>query len=108
MNKQLRLEVYQKCNMHCAYCGKDIKIEEMQIDHITSKRKGGEDSFKNYNPSCRRCNHYKRTLDLEGFREYIKTLHERISKDYIAKVGLDFKIVGLTPFDGIFYFEKEK
>ena len=28
-----REEVYNKCGGHCAYCGNDITIKQMQIDH---------------------------------------------------------------------------
>ena len=108
MNKKDRLKVYEKYAGHCAYCGKPVELSDMQVDHIEPKRKDGPDTMENYNPSCRRCNHYKRSLDLDGFRDYIKTLHERIAKDYITKVGLDFGIVELKPFDGKFYFEKLK
>ncbi|WP_206460405.1 HNH endonuclease [Anaerovorax sp. IOR16] len=114
MNKKDRLLVYEKYGGHCAYCGKEIAYEDMQVDHIRPQREYMEaliegknlDDLDNLNPSCRRCNHYKRSLDLEGFRDYIKTLHERIAKDYITKVGLDFGIVKLIPFDGVFYFER--
>ena len=77
----------------------------MQVDHIIPKRQGGKDTVENYNPSCRRCNHYKRAFDLEGFRKYISTLHERILKNYIVKVGIDFGIVEIKPYNGKFYFE---
>lgn len=106
---------YQKYGGHCAYCGKVLNdIKDMQVDHIIPQKKRGDilgtdfkiDNIDNYNPSCRRCNHYKRALDLEQFRNYIKTLHERIEKDYIVKVGLDYGIVEINPFDGVFYFEK--
>ena len=29
-----RQEVYDKCGGHCGYCGKDITIKQMQVDHI--------------------------------------------------------------------------
>ena len=29
-----REEVYNKCDGHCAYCGNEITIKQMQIDHI--------------------------------------------------------------------------
>lgn len=106
MKKSDRVEVHAKYDGHCTYCGKPIALADMQVDHINPKRNGGQDTMENYNPSCRRCNHYKRALDLEGFREYIETLHERLAKDYIVKVGMDYGIVKLTQFDGIFYFEK--
>ena len=107
MTKDVRKAVYNKYNGHCAYCGKEISINLMQVDHITSKRQGGEDCIENYNPSCRRCNHYKRSLSIEGFREYMKALHERITKDYIVKVGIDYGVVKIQPFDGVFYFERQ-
>lgn len=106
MKKGDREKVYAKYDGCCAYCGKDIPYNEMQVDHIKSIRMGGENCLENYNPSCRRCNHYKRSLDLEGFRGYMMDLHERIAKDYITKVGIDYGIVELRPFDGKFYFEK--
>jgi hypothetical protein len=58
-------------------------------------------------PSCRRCNHYKRSHSPENFRKMIKTLHERIKKIYIAKVALDYGIIILKPHDGLFYYEKQ-
>lgn len=67
--------------------------------------KGGTDDYDNLFPSCRSCNHYKRSMDLEGFREYLKTLHERIAKNYIVKVGMRYGMVSIKPFEGTFYFE---
>ena len=107
MRKIDRLEVYEKYNKHCAYCGKSIEIKDMQVDHILAKRNGGTDDFSNLNPSCRRCNHYKRSLDLEGFRNLMKTLHERLKNDYITKVAMDYGIIELKPFNGVFYFERK-
>lgn len=41
----------------------------------------------------------------EEFRIKIKSIHERITKQYITKVGINFGIVSTTPFSGLFYFE---
>lgn len=113
MKKSIREAVYRKYNGHCAYCGKDIEYKDMQVDHQLPKMfeemhemwKEQVNSFENLFPSCRRCNHYKRSMDLENFRDYMQTLHERIEKDYIAKVAIDYGIVTINPFDGKFYFE---
>jgi 5-methylcytosine-specific restriction endonuclease McrA len=118
INKQTRIKVWQKYNGHCAYCGKSIELKEMQVDHLEAKafyppmldenynRIGGNaDKFENLMPSCRRCNHYKRAHDLEYFRYLIETLHERIQKDYLNKVALDYGIIQIYPFRGLFYFE---
>ena len=37
-----RTKVYQKYSGHCAYCGKNIEITEMQVDHMKSKKHGGK------------------------------------------------------------------
>lgn len=116
--KEQRQRVWLKYNKHCAYCGKELEYRDMQIDHMTPKyfydaykhhkiNLEELNSFKNLMPSCRRCNHYKREETLEGFRRLIKTLHERIRNQYISKVAIDYGIIKIEPFDGIFYFEKE-
>jgi 5-methylcytosine-specific restriction endonuclease McrA len=118
MNKrnELRQRVWLKYNKHCAYCGKELKYKDMQIDHMLSKEqyeylpnmnRPNIDSFNNLMPSCRRCNHYKRGGDLNDFRRLMVTLHERIQDQYIMKVAIDFRILIIKPFDGLFYFEKE-
>jgi len=108
-----RQQVYDKYDGHCAYCGKEISIKQMQVDHYYPKSAPAvglvngvsTDDIKNLMPSCRNCNHYKRALQPESFRFYIKTLHERVMKIYIVKVAIDFGIVKIKPFDGEFYFE---
>ncbi|WP_024831622.1 HNH endonuclease [Ruminiclostridium josui] len=113
MKKEIRQAVHRKYDGHCAYCGKEIAIKDMQVDHIEPQRNWDKsktreeiNSFENLNPSCRRCNHYKRADNLEAFRETMLTLHKRISDIYIVKVAIDHGIVNIKPFDGKFYFER--
>lgn len=109
-----RSSVHSKYNGHCGYCGKVIELKDMQVDHIHPQHDKEAFSGTNINsednlmPSCRRCNHYKRGFDLEGFRKLMGTLHERVCSHYIGKVALDYSVVTLHPFDGLFYFEKYK
>lgn len=108
-----RQKVYQKCTGHCGYCGKAINFKDMQVDHIiplwyisldkTNNHLNNEDNLM---PSCRSCNHYKRGDNLEQFRTKMTTLHDRVCSHYIGKVALDYNIVYIKPFDGVFYFEK--
>jgi len=114
-----RIKVYEKYNGHCGYCGKEIALKEMQVDHMIPKSAIGYylrndssafdkiHSFDNLMPSCRRCNHYKRADNVEQFRFSMKDLHKRIEKIYINKVAVDFKMIEIKPFDGKFYFEKQ-
>lgn len=109
MNKAIRKKVYQKYDGHCAYCGRLLEtIEQMQVDHIVPKCLGGANTIDNLNPSCRMCNHYKRSMTVDKFRNQIKTLKSRLEKIYIYRVAVDFGIASIKPWDGRFYFESEE
>jgi len=106
--------VYAKYNGHCAYCGCEITIKEMQVEHIIPKSRNGTDDLNNLTPSCKTCNTYKRyerympqNEPLEAFRELLKTLHERVLKIFLVKVALKYGVIKfIKPFDDKFYFEK--
>lgn len=102
-----RAAVYNKFHGHCAYCGKQIDMKEMQVDHIVPKRLGGTSEIENLNPSCRSCNHYKRGGTVETLRQLLKTMDEKLMKIYIFRVALDYGIVRINQRDEKFYFEKE-
>jgi hypothetical protein len=105
-NINRRKYIYGKFGGHCAYCGKEISIKDMQVDHMHPKRSNGANGLENLMPSCRRCNHYKRANTLASFRKLLITIHERIINIYIVKVAIDYGVIKVIPFDGRFYFEK--
>lgn len=116
--KKVRLEVYEKYDRHCAYCGKLLEYKDMQVDHLIPfqrerfKKYAEEEieCFENYMPACRRCNHYKRAHSLETFRKMIEEIPAKLFRDnYIYKVGLDYGIVSAEDKPKIkFYFEMRK
>ncbi len=120
MKKELREKVWFKYNKHCAYCGCEIELKDMQIDHVKPiyrdwdderlLRQGltkGIDEFDNYTPSCRQCNFYKDTFSIEELRERLSDIHQRILNIFVVKLGLKYGILEFKkPFDGVFYFEK--
>lgn len=87
----------------------------MQVDHIKSVYasylendfvKIQDDRLENLNPSCRQCNFYKGTLDIEQFRDKIKTtLYETCQSTFQAKLAKKLGMMKVTQFDK-FYFEK--
>lgn len=116
MKKEKRLKIYSKFGGHCSYCGKKIDYKNMQVDHFIPKCRAhiarcyynlnDINSISNLMPSCRRCNHYKRSYMPEKFRQLISTLHERVKAHYINKVAIDFDIITLKEWDGQFFYEK--
>lgn len=106
LSKKTRQAVYEKYNGHCAYCGCELKIEEMQVDHIWPLNRGGEDALNNYNPACRKCNFYKSTMTLEKFREQLEGIPDRLKKTFIFKLALNYSLVEVKRKPIKFYFEK--
>ena len=107
ISKSTRTSVYLMYNGHCAYCGKEIKYIDMQVDHKKPLRLGGINDITNYLPACRSCNHYKSTLDVEGYRKYLQDIHKRLMRDSIPyQVAERFGIVKHISNDILFYFEK--
>lgn len=128
MKKEDRIKVWEKYGHHCAYCGKEIKFEDMQVDHFVPKNRGGyprwsdkegkyvvshgEDSMENYMPSCRACNFRKRDMNIEQFRESIREQAEGLLRG-AAKFQVSMSIAYglLTPSFNkpiVFYFEEQK
>ncbi len=55
-----RMMIYYRDNFRCAYCGKVLKDNEITIDHVIPKSKGGRWSWENLVTCCRECNSKKK------------------------------------------------
>lgn len=143
-----RDRIYAKYGGKCAYTGKPLG-DDWQIDHISPKlfasnpiykvcphwmneeewKRDKEETLRyrkmidgdeNLFPALRIVNHYKRSLDLEGFRGRMMTFHIRLGKlpkttkvpdtvkriAYMNEIAEAFGITPDKPFCGKFYFEK--
>ena len=115
ISKKTRELVLNKYGGKCAYCGCDLTLSTMQVDHIKSVYASSlenhyveiqDDSLENLNPSCRQCNFYKGTLDIEQFRDKIKTiLYVTCQNTFQAKLAKKLGMMKVEQFDK-FYFEK--
>lgn len=115
-----REEVYNKCSGHCAYCGVEITIKQMQIDHKEPlfrnhtdkqlewyKRDRGTNEMDNLLPSCARCNRWKSTFTVETFRDIVQTSLERLERDTPNfRLAKDYGLLTISEKKVIFYFEK--
>jgi hypothetical protein len=54
--KKWRQSIKEHWNYKCAYCGSD---ENLTLDHITPRSKGGTDRITNVICACHSCNHDK-------------------------------------------------
>lgn len=115
ISKSMRRKVYEKFSGHCAYCGCELTMEAMQVDHMEPvytlwyrKEERDLNVIENYMPACRQCNFYKGGMSLEHFRAELKTLMERVKKPFIYRLAEKYKMVEEKKWDGNFYFERTK
>lgn len=102
-----RRAIYNKMGGRCAYCGKQLNYEDMQVDHVVALRSNGEDDLANMLPACRSCNHYKRGNSLEGWRQILEAIPATLERDcYTYRQAVRFNMVKPTPKKITFYFEK--
>lgn len=52
--------IFQRDQYRCQYCNKAFMGDELTIDHVFPKSRGGQFSWKNCVTSCRICNNYKK------------------------------------------------
>jgi len=57
--------VYRRDNYSCAYCKKRCKAEDLTIDHVNPRSKGGKTNFDNCVTACFDCNNKKSNFTLE-------------------------------------------
>ena len=118
ISKETRKLVYDKYKGHCAYCGCEIEIKDMQVDHIVPKCRNNEmwykgkigtDEISNLNPSCRMCNYYKGMGSLEQFREKLSTmLITNVRRPFDYRLALKYGLVKEDIHSIKFYFEKKE
>lgn len=105
-NKKTRYLIYQKTNGKCSYCGCDLELNKMQIDHIIPIDRWGTNNLENLLPSCRQCNFYKSTMSIEGFRKMVETIISRLEKLFIFKLAIKYKLIEVNNKKIVFEFEK--
>jgi len=109
-NNDVREKLLRISKNKCWYCGDNITISKMRIDHLVPKSKGGKDIFSNYRPSCVFCNLSKTNLSLEQYR--LRVAYQKEERPNIPKNILEFlnnkNIFIPEPPRHIFWFEEEK
>lgn len=102
--------IFQKTNGHCAYCGRELKYEQMQVDHVIPLdgwNYSGPDTLDNMLPSCRSCNHYKSRSSLETFRKMLERIPGVLQRDNVTyQIAVRFGLVIPSPHPVKFYFEQ--
>jgi len=105
--------VHKKCNGRCAYCGIEIAIRDMQVDHVIPQWRARIYSpyetvhcHENHMPSCRSCNNYKSGNTIEVFREAVADQIKVLRRDRPTfRLAERFGLIECKPKKIVFYFE---
>ena len=122
-----RQTIYSKFNGRCAYCGVEIQLKDMQVDHIIPQSFFAQHIYNkfrvpkflehlyitdvnhidNLHPSCRVCNKWKSANDLELFRHELSEQLKRLNL-YSANYRIAKKYSQIEEKEQpiIFYFEQ--
>lgn len=107
LTKEERIEIYNRFDGRCGYCGEKINIKNMQVDHIVALRVGGTDTLDNMICACRSCNHYKSTYTLEVFEKQLQEIPNRLIRDSaIFRIALRYGLIEIKDKKVEFYFKK--
>lgn len=121
-----RQQVYSKCNGRCSYCGCEISIKQMQVDHYLSQRNFATHILNNWNvpkhlshltisdvdhidnlmPACASCNKFKTANHIECFRSELELQPKRLrDNNPMIRLNERFGIIQIIEKPIIFYFE---
>ncbi len=83
-----RRNVFDRDKGICQYCNKKFPREQLSMDHIIPKSKGGPSSFTNIVTACKACNAFKdnRTPEEAG----MKLLKKPVAPKWKSHVGTPF------------------
>lgn len=65
--RENRLQIYERDDYKCKYCGKQLTRFTATLDHIVPVAKGGENSYENLITACLSCNSQKNQKPVGDF-----------------------------------------
>lgn len=117
LTKTQREELKQKYDGHCAYCGDEL-TDKWHADHFEAIRRNGDgtclnhehDVIENLMPACTACNHNKRSMSLESWRDLLAHYRDvQVIRDCSQiRHLMRFGLVEFIQKPVVFYFEQVK
>ena len=65
-----RNRIFERDELRCVYCGEQFPVEELTLDHVQPRVRGGDRSEGNLVTACKACN------TLKGHRRLSVFLHD--------------------------------
>ena len=92
---KLRKAIYIAFDGKCFYTGRDVAFEDMHIDHVRPRSRGGRDCVSNYVLTCRDINLKKGARHSEKFDDVVRELLDLIYTPRVLAVLDDLQQGGL-------------
>lgn len=115
LTKKQRDDIKLKFGGNCAYCG-CILSDKWHADHLVPIRRNGDgtclnpenDNIENLYPACAPCNHNKRSMSLESWRDLLIHYRDVQLKRDCNQFNhlLRFGLIEVKKDPLVFYFEK--
>lgn len=128
----LRTQIHGKFGGKCAYCGEEIELKAMQVDHVIPQSdleynyQAGQFKYidqipeflrhlgphdlnhsDNLFPACRVCNNWKLWHSLRKFRSEIEAQLVRMQRDVAPyRMAKRYGLIKETPKPVVFWYEK--
>jgi len=74
----LRRMVIDRDGPRCVFCGLDLELSEIHLDHVIPESQGGPTSYHNLQVSCGKCNREKGVLTEAEFEKRLRERARRI------------------------------
>jgi site-specific DNA-methyltransferase (adenine-specific) len=83
LSRSVKQQLYKDQEGRCNGCGTAFRIENLEIDHIIPKAKGGGDYYENYQLLCGNCNRIKGRHPMEYLRMKIATREKLLKQEIV-------------------------
>jgi hypothetical protein len=91
-DKHLRQAVYIAFGETCFYTGRHVPFDEMHVDHVRPRDKGGRDCISNYVLSCQDINLRKGKRHSDRFEHVVLEVVTLLFADKVLRVLDDLKL----------------
>jgi 5-methylcytosine-specific restriction endonuclease McrA len=82
-----RREIILRDNNQCQYCSKELPSENLTLDHIIPKSKGGKNTWDNLVAACKKCNQRKGNRTPEEANMKLLNKPKKPKYDILRTVG---------------------
>lgn len=84
--------IYERDKGICTFCGRELLLRQISLDHYLPKSKGGPDDIFNLVLSCKKCNEYKKSRIPQDYKDKIIELFKKgVKNGKIIGAGLKLK-----------------